>query len=170
MLIEVNRSLYHPQIFSEYTDTLLDDEKQELIRTLYLPYREAVENDILRMLETTQQPVHHLSIHSFTPVWEGVERAVDIGLLFDPDRLAETRFCQHYKRSLQRSLPTFSIRFNEPYQGVDDGFTTYLRTRFSDDQYSGVEIEINQKFINTPHWPMILQALAAGCKKVQHGV
>jgi predicted N-formylglutamate amidohydrolase len=41
------------------------------------------------MIEASKKPVLHLSIHSFTPIWSGVERKVDIGILFDPDNKSE---------------------------------------------------------------------------------
>ena len=60
------------------------------------------------------------------------------------------------------SNPMFSflvIKFNEPYKGTDDGFTTYLRTKFSDDEYLGIEIEVNQKYLGTEQWEMIAMGL-----------
>jgi hypothetical protein len=38
------------------------------------------------------------------------------------------------------------VRRNYPYVGYSDGLTTYLRTRFDDRQYSGIELEINQRY------------------------
>ena len=37
---------------------------------------------------------------------------------------------------------------NFPYLGTDDGFTTYLRTKFADADYAGIELEVNQIFSN----------------------
>ncbi|GAB1446465.1 hypothetical protein MASR2M41_22460 [Flammeovirgaceae bacterium] len=56
------------------------------------------------------------------------------------------------------------MRFNEPYLGIDDGLTSYLRTQYSNSQYAGVEIEINQKFISD--MKKIKVSLADGLKKV----
>src|SRR6187402_2752140 len=39
LLIELNRSLGHHQLFSEFTGLLSETEKQTLIRKYYLPYR-----------------------------------------------------------------------------------------------------------------------------------
>lgn len=162
LLIEVNRSLHHPQLFSRYTNHLDDQEKQKLINAFYLPYRSQVENEI----RVSQKPVLHLSIHSFTPIWNGVERDVDIGLLFDPGRKLESTFCQHYEQVLNEVPPQYRIQFNKPYLGIDDGFTTYLRTKFQDNDYAGIEIEINQKFVPTQE--EIAQKLLSGLKKVAH--
>ncbi|MGZ5244731.1 MAG: N-formylglutamate amidohydrolase, partial [Bacteroidia bacterium] len=42
--------------------------------------------------------------------------------------------------------PELTVKFNYPYLGTDDGFTTHLRKLFPDEKYAGVEIEINQKY------------------------
>ena len=127
------------------------DERVELLERYYYPYRHGIEQHITDWT-TAGQTVLHLSLHSFTPVWEGRPRDVDIGLLFDPDRAAETAACQQLRSLLSEPFPTQRIRFNEPYQGIDDGLTTYLRSRFSGDEYLGIELEINQAWIATPSW------------------
>ena len=43
--------------------------------------------------------------------------------------------------------PELKIRFNYPYLGKADGFTTYLRKIFPEN-YIGIELEVNQKFVN----------------------
>ncbi|MGE0587730.1 MAG: N-formylglutamate amidohydrolase [Cyclobacteriaceae bacterium] len=146
LLIEPNRSLDHPQLFSAITNAFTPEQKQQLIDTVYLPYRNQVEGHI----RASAKPVLHLSIHSFTPVLHQVPREVDIGLLFDPARNEESNFCEALKTNLEAAAPELRHRFNEPYLGVDDGFTTYLRTRFPDKEYLGIEIEVNQRFAPNP--------------------
>ncbi len=159
LLVEVNRSLHHPQLFSRYTHQLDQAEKQRVINEWYLPYRNQVENEINR----SPKPVLHLSIHTFTPIFNGVKREVEIGLLFDPARKYESQFCQDYLNALLPVPPAHNIQFNQPYLGVDDGFTTYLRSRFEDAAYAGIEIEISQKLASRP--AEIAQKLLAGLKK-----
>lgn len=156
LLIETNRSLYHPQLFSEFTSQLDEDEKSKLLDNVYFPYRMEVEDAI----KASDKPVLHLSVHSFTPVLFNNVRPVEIGILFDPDRHEELNFCEHWKPTLEQWLPDFRIKMNEPYKGTDDGFTSYLRSQFSDDAYRGVEIEINQKFLGATAWNKIQTALA----------
>lgn len=155
LVIEANRSQDNPQLFSEFTTVLSNHEKEQLLREYYLPYRSNVES----VIQHHPKPVIHLSIHSFTPVWDGVIRNVDIGLLFDPARKNETEFCAHLHDRLQEQNPTLKIKLNEPYKGTDDGFTTYLRTQFRNEGYLGVEIEINQKFFESDELTMIEAAL-----------
>jgi predicted N-formylglutamate amidohydrolase len=153
LLIEPNRSIDNPQLFSDFTNSLSEDLKELLMRQFYFPYRDAIEKTI----HDTSQPIVHLSIHSFTPVWHNETRTTDIGLLFDPLRKMETSICEQLRLELQKQLPEHVIDFNEPYKGTDDGFTTYLRKFHPDNQYAGIEIEINQKF--APHPEGIQRAL-----------
>jgi predicted N-formylglutamate amidohydrolase len=155
LLIEMNRSIENPQLFSEFSVPLPDGEKLMLVEALYKPYRDGVEHAI----RIADKPVVHLSIHSFTPEWNGKLREVDIGFLFDPRRKMESEICNAWKNNLMKILPEKKVRFNEPYQGTDDGFTTYLRTKFPDGDYAGIEVEINQKFVDTKEWLSIQSAL-----------
>lgn len=156
LLVEVNRSLGHPQLFSEFSQPLGDEDKQLLLDKYYFPYRLRVENALAQLTK----PVLHLSIHSFTPVLNEKVRLTDIGILFDPARAFESILSGKLLNSLQQNLPDLRIEFNEPYKGIDDGFTTYLRTRFSDEEYAGIEIEINQKIATGEDIEKIIAALS----------
>ena len=52
MLVELNRSLHHKQLFSEFTTNLSNIEKDNIINSYYLPYRTTVENKIRDYIET----------------------------------------------------------------------------------------------------------------------
>jgi predicted N-formylglutamate amidohydrolase len=144
LLIELNRSLHHHELFSAYTRSLDQEAKEAIIRDYYLPYRTAIEQAIGHYV-AQEDTVYHLGIHSFTPVLNGEERNADIGLLFDPDRALEEEVCQRWRSLLQAEFPDFSIRFNYPYLGIDDGFTTHLR-QLHPLKYAGIEFELNQKW------------------------
>lgn len=146
LLIEPNRSLDHPQLFSEFTSELTQKRKEKIIHNMYLPFRNTVVNE----MQALERPIFHISIHSFTPRWNGKERPVDIGILFDPNRKVEAKRGERLRRELSRTLPAYRIKLNEPYKGVDDGFPNTLRKFFPDGKYVGVEIEINQKIIGIP--------------------
>ena len=143
LLIEANRSLQYPQLFSEFTKNLPSKEKNEIIENYYFPYRNVIENKISRLIEKGE--LLHFSTHSFTPVWMGEPRNADIGLLYDPSRMREKDFCKNLKQQLLLQSPALKIRFNYPYLGIADGFTTYLREKFPEN-YAGIELEVNQKF------------------------
>lgn len=142
LLIEANRSLENPQLFSKYSSNLSNTEKEKLIETIYHPYR----NQVREFLIAAMKPILHLSIHTFTPIWNGIERQVDIGILFDPDQPLEKKNCDQFKEILEIYLPDKKIKLNEPYKGTDDGFTTELRKQIPNNQYAGIELEINQKY------------------------
>lgn len=162
LLVEANRSLDNAQLFSEYSNNLHEEEKSEILSRYYFPYRQHVEAAI----EAAKKPVLHFSVHSFTPVWEGKERDVDIGLLFDPERRTENEFCLQWQKILQNKLPELTISLNKPYAGIDDGFTTYLRKKYTADQYLGIEIEVNQKFNGTLLMDQINKALLNTIKQM----
>ncbi|HMP98811.1 MAG TPA: N-formylglutamate amidohydrolase [Cyclobacteriaceae bacterium] len=162
LLVEANRSLDNAQLFSEYSNNLHEEEKSEILSRYYFPYRQRVEAAI----EAAKKPVLHFSVHSFTPVWEGKERDVDIGLLFDPERRTENEFCLQWQKILQNKLPELTISLNKPYAGIDDGFTTYLRKKYTADQYLGIEIEVNQKFNGTLLMDQINKALLNTIKQM----
>lgn len=143
LLIELNRSLHHPRLFSEFTRNLSSTEKKNLVDRFYLPYRNSIENWISETIKKGEKVVH-VSVHSFSPELDGNVRNTDLGLLFDPSRALEKRFCRIFKNQLLLAGSQFKVRFNYPYLGKADGFTTYLRKKFPQN-YSGIELEINQK-------------------------
>jgi predicted N-formylglutamate amidohydrolase len=144
LLIELNRSPRHPQLYSEFTRSSGAELRRELFECYYLPYRDAVENWINAMTANGLRVVH-LSSHSFTPELDGVARDADIGLLYDPRRSGERALCRQWRSALGRHAPALKVRMNYPYAGTADGFTTYLRRRFAGAAYLGIELEINQR-------------------------
>ncbi len=144
LLIELNRSLHHRNLFSEYSKPLSESEKSILVNNYYLPYRNEVEKAIKDFIEMKEH-VLHISVHTFTPIISNIERNCDIGLLYNSSNSAEKSFCKQMKSEIKRLNPNLEIRYNYPYLGKADGFTTYLRKQFSEN-YLGIELEINQKF------------------------
>ena len=149
LLIEVNRSVHHKDLYSEFSKNLSEDEKNELLRNVYHNYRDCLEKQIKTYLDKGEF-VLHLSVHSFTPVLNNIRRKCDLGLLFDPSRVIEKQFCTEFKRNLSVENPSLIIRHNYPYLGKADGFTTYLRKQFKKN-YAGIELEVNQNFAKNDH-------------------
>jgi predicted N-formylglutamate amidohydrolase len=145
LLVDLNRSLHHPRLFSAQTRRLGPAEKELLIEKYYLPFHRAVDNAVRSALKSNQR-VLHLSVHSFTPVLDGIVRTADLGLLYDPRRGPEKEVSLRLKQALAGIMPGLRLRFNYPYRGVSDGHTTHLRRLFPAEAYSGIEIEVNQKF------------------------
>lgn len=145
LLIEANRSTGKADLFSEFSKALPEKEKKAIADNYYHPYRNKVEEAIAKKIKSGKK-VLHLSMHTFTPVFNMRERNCDIGLLFDPKRPSEKKFCTALKKQIEKKGRKFIVRFNYPYKGTADGFTTSLRKKYKDDAYAGIEIEVNQRF------------------------
>lgn len=143
LLVDLNRPLGHPRLFSEFSRSLPEDERARIVRTFHAPHWRDVRARVRRAAGRGRR-ILHLGCHSFTPVWEGRERSVDLGLLYDPARPREADLCARWARSLARTLPHLRVRRNRPYFGSTPGLTTSMRTEWSDDLYLGVEIELTQ--------------------------
>jgi len=146
LVVDLNRSIAHKRLFSEWTDHLPAEKKADILSQHYLPYRNDVERLILSSIKRRRR-VLHLSVHSFTPVMHQKIRNCEIGLLYDPSRPLERSFARRLKENLAIRLPDLRVRFNYPYRGTADGLTTHLRALHSAPAYSGIEIELNQKLL-----------------------
>ncbi len=144
LVVDLNRSERSPELFSRYAERLSQKQRDELLQRYYLPFREKVRESIARQIAVGGR-VRHLSVHTFTPIRNGVKRTADVGLLYDPQRTSERTFAVQWRKTIERLDPSLRVRMNYPYLGTDDGHTTDLRMRFSDD-YAGIELEVNQAF------------------------
>lgn len=119
---------------------ILDElQRQARIRQVYMPFKECVENAVSGF----SQPPVLITIHSFTPVFQGQTRDVEFGILHDSDaRLADVLL-------LLANLHTdLNVRRNEPY-GPQDGVTHTLREHGVANQLLNVMIEIRNDLIAT---------------------
>ena len=149
LLVELNRSLRHPRLWSEFSGRLAWVEKERVLRRHYHPYRKRI-TDAIKTALASRPRVLHLSLHSLTPVLDGTRRDFEIALLFDPARPAETALCEAWADALRHRKDPPRVVFNEPYKGSDDGLTTELRAHFPPDRYLGIEIEYNQRDVAGP--------------------
>ena len=146
LLVDLNRSIGHPKLYSEATRGAPDGVRREILEAHYLPYRNQVEAHIAGEVAQGRRVVH-ISSHSFTPVLDGEVRNADIGLLYDPGRATEARLCLDWQAALKSRAPQIRVRRNYPYTGKSDGFTAHLRRRFAEGAYAGIELEINQQHV-----------------------
>jgi predicted N-formylglutamate amidohydrolase len=142
LLVDLNRSVGHPRLFSEVSRALPREERERILQAYYVPYRREVE----AWVASQRRPVLHVSSHSFTPVLGREAREADIGLLYDPRRARERALAARWKSAILEREPGLRVRFNYPYAGRADGLTTALRRRFPDARYAGIELEINQRY------------------------
>ncbi|WP_059358777.1 N-formylglutamate amidohydrolase [Parachlamydia acanthamoebae] len=166
LLVELNRSLHHPHLFSKWTQHLSKEEKEMLLQEYYLPYRLQVEKELLKKMQ--RGPVLHLSVHSFTPALDGIKREGEIGLLYDSRRKKEKVFATQWKQSLQKKLNgEMRIRMNYPYLGKADGLTSFLRKKWGDETYLGIELEVNQGLVDyKSKWKSLKESLLFSLRQV----
>ena len=146
LVIDLNRSIGHPQLFSAATRAAPSQLRTKIVARYYLPYRAKVER-LVRQSVARARRVIHISSHSFTPELNGKVRRADVGLLYDPARRGEADLCARWKASLAMIAPQIRVRRNYPYAGKGDGLTSALRATLPDSAYVGIELEINQEIV-----------------------
>jgi predicted N-formylglutamate amidohydrolase len=142
LLVEINRSRHHPRLFSEFSRKLPLSERERILGLYYAPHRTRVEARIAAFLARGAEVVH-VAVHTFTPELEGEVRNCDVGILYDPARRCEVGLARRWKTLIEARESGWRVRFNYPYRGAADGFTTHLRRRFPVG-YAGLELEVNQ--------------------------
>jgi predicted N-formylglutamate amidohydrolase len=118
------------------------DEHARRIRTeaLYLPFTAALADLISKRRASGQETVL-VTVHSFTPVYKGQSRAVEIGILHDADsRLADAML------ALASNTKDFDVRRNAPY-GPQDGVTHTLKRHGLENGLLNVMIEVRNDLI-----------------------
>lgn len=159
LLVDCNRSPANPSLFSSFTKHMSENWKTRILTRYYHPFRNQVAQHVHSKAVRTR--VVHLSVHSFTPAFEGTVRTADIGLLYDPSRATERTCAATMKKTLERDYPQLRIRMNYPYRGVSDGHTTFYRKHFDEARYIGIEIEFNQDLVNSEQWKPVVDSVGA---------
>ncbi|QJF51131.1 N-formylglutamate amidohydrolase [Roseobacter ponti] len=109
-------------------------QKADRVAKYYEPFRAALSNVLARVSD----PVL-VTIHSFTPVYHGRKREVEIGVLHDKDaRLADAL--------LSDAVSTHAVRRNEPY-GPGDGVTHTLKEHALGPGLLNVMLEVRNDLI-----------------------
>ena len=88
------------------------------------------------------QQVLHISVHSFCPKERGVEHNAAIGLLYDSHRSGEKEVVRIWHELLLKRTP-YTVRLNYPRSGRGDNYTSYLRKHLNQEDYLGIELEVN---------------------------
>ncbi len=168
LLIDLNRSIGHPRLFSAATRATPAPIREQIVAQYYQPYRLRVERFVSQSVARHRRVIH-ISSHSFTGELDGRVRCADVGLLYHPARRGESELCARWKASLAALAPELRVRRNYPYAGKGDGLTSYLRLRFSRRVYVGVELELNQNIVLAAgrRWTvlrrMLIDSLRAAC-------
>ncbi|NKN36159.1 N-formylglutamate amidohydrolase [Agrobacterium sp. a22-2] len=107
---------------------------------LYVPFHDRVAA-VLADRQAKSRPSVVVTVHSFTPVYMGEKRTVEIGILHDEDsRLADSMLAEAAKGS------DFRVERNAPY-GPADGVTHSLRLHGLPNGLMNVMIEVRNDLI-----------------------
>lgn len=157
LLVECNRSIDHPRLWSEFSNGLSDVERAHVLFRHWQSHRDGVRRAIAKVERGVR--VVHVSVHTFTPVWEGKPRPTDVGLLYDPSRAEERRVAMAWQRNLTRepSARGLGVHLNRPYRGWTDGLVTALRREMPESRYLGFELEVSQRLV--PVAPALVDAI-----------
>lgn len=169
LLIDLNRSLSNPQVWSDATRSLPTAVRRGIVQRHYAPYRQRVEAAVGAAVAGGQRVIH-VSSHSFTPVLDGRVRSADVGLLYDPARAGETALAARWQAAFADRQPALRVRRNYPYQGKNDGLTAALRQRFAPEDYVGIELELNQAWVlaGRRQWREIRQLVTTTLRLALH--
>lgn len=130
---------------------LSPEDRAERVRTYYEPFRAA----LAEALAAQEAPVI-VTMHSFTPLFHGRPRAVEIGLLHDSDsRLADAML------EIAPQHTELICRRNEPY-GPGDGVTHTLRHHALPGGHLNLMIEVRNDLIATPNQQSAMGEMLAG--------
>ena len=129
LVIDCNRATDHPGLIVAETEFgvvpgnagLTAAERAARIAAVHTPFHEAVAALIEARLKLGRQSAV-VSLHSFTPLYRGQARQLDVGLVHDSDaRLAQSL------QDLLRADGVFRVALNEPYAPSDGVFYSLHR-------------------------------------------
>lgn len=118
---------------------LCDADRYARTSALYVPFHDHLGATIAKRAEAEQQTVI-VTMHSFTQVYHGKTRDVEIGILHD----ADTRLADAMLEAVNGE--TFNVERNQPY-GPEDGVTHTLRLHALPNGLLNVMIEIRNDLI-----------------------
>ncbi len=114
LLADPNRPEGHPELFRKEADgapvvfnqALSDGEVERRLARCYRPYHARLDHEVAR----ASAPLC-FSIHSFTPVYQGTPRTLELGVLFNEEEALAGSLANHLSRA------GYDVRLNEPYSG-----------------------------------------------------
>lgn len=138
---------------------LTPEARAERTAAIYLPFHARLRSEIALRLARGVAPIL-VTVHSFTPIYHGQPRAVELGVIHDADpRLARAVLHEAAART------TLDVRLNEPYSAAD-GVTHTLALQATPMGLANVMLEIRNDLIATPD---AQRAMAATLAEVLRG-
>ena len=148
LLIDPNRGEDDPTLIRQLYDgtvvpgnyPMAPEERERRLDRFYRPYHDAVGALVASVAERSGRAPFIVSIHSFTPRMQGVERPWHAGILWDSDPRAVAPMIE-----MLGNDPALVVGDNEPYDGALRGDTMYRHAIVNG--YAHVLIEIRQDLI-----------------------
>ncbi|MGM0423114.1 MAG: N-formylglutamate amidohydrolase [Pseudomonadota bacterium] len=149
LVVDLNRDLDHHCSIAEINDdiripgneNLHPAQKQRRIDEIYTPYHAEISASIDTIRKQGKQPFV-ISVHSFTPEMNGVQRETEIGILWEQ---SNKDIATAILKDLENRNPDLVVGNNQPYSFVDEprlnhtihhnlkGSTPYLLVEFRQD-------------------------------------
>lgn len=108
---------------------------------LYIPFHDEIDR-LISERKAQGRSVVLVTMHSFTPVYFGKRRAVEIGILHDDD----SRLADRMLQNATRDTSSWRVERNEPY-GPQDGVTHTLQLHALPSNLENVMIEIRNDLV-----------------------
>ena len=153
LVIDCNRAPDHPGLIPPVSDRtevpgnrdLTAGERAARLAELFVPYHAEIDRQIDRLAAGAGVDPVIVSIHSFTPMMDGVERPWQTGILWNRDPRLAVPLIERLRRE-----PDLVVGDNEPYS-AREGFGHTLYTRGDGRGLANALIEIRQDLIDTDH-------------------
>jgi predicted N-formylglutamate amidohydrolase len=150
LLIDPNRGADDPTLVMRISDGALvpgnaridEAEIARRVEHYHRPYHAAIEAELDRILGLGIVPIV-FAVHSFTPVWRGVQRPWHVTLLWDKDPRVAQAMIAHFRED-----PALIVGDNEPYDGCLEGDTLYHHATSRGLPHA--LIELRQDLVGTP--------------------
>lgn len=134
LVLDLNRPIGSTTLIPEVSETteipgnvgLGEDDRKHRIAAVYEPYHDAlaglIDRHVARCAARSGAPVAVCAVHTFTPVYRGVARPLQVGILFDRDTRLGAGMLAHLKRQ-----PGIKAEANQPYSPADEVYWTLDR-------------------------------------------
>jgi len=167
LLVDLNRSIGHPQLFSEVTRALPRARRQNLVDRHYGHIAQVLSRD--RAFRRIGSAGHPRRVAQFHASARRRARRADVAWLYDHAALAKPAFARSWMRQLAHLAPDLRLRRNYPYRGRGDGLTAALRRRHPDAAYVASNSRSTSHSSNSRPWDRLKEALVDSLKKALGG-
>lgn len=141
---------------------LTQEDRDRRAEEFYFPFRGA----LAAHLDARKDTPTIVTVHSFTPIYHGKQRAVEIGILHDTD----DRIAQGMMKAARGEATSYNVQLNEPY-GPADGVTHTLREHALTRGLPNVMIEVRNDLIaDEASQKAMAQTLCGWIRSAQDGL